>query len=575
MTKENQELDLEQLIQTRKLLRELFLEISKELDLALYRAERSLRMTVAKWKDGARRELKEIRPMIDDAFTVDSPKKLAQMAQIYGEDLAAALYETQLRIEGLRGSVIQIAAPLAQAVVPLVNTAVQALTTLTTAVGKAVAAFFEGAFGIKAYDSSLKGVIATTSKMERQLAGFDQINRLGSSQSSGLTSALLPDSKLILPGWENLAEKIQKLLEPLKKINFQPAIEAAREALEALKPVLDAVLEALEWAWYNLLVPMAQWAAENVLPAFLQTLTTVFETLGQILEDIRPTLTWLWEHWLQNLAQWYGEKIIRDIQGMGEQFKELGNSIKENIPGIQTLLGGFDGLLGIGRELFSNFTIWDGALDGLIPTVLHLGSAIGLMPNPLGDVLALVGSMTPALTDAAGGWDTLKDSAVGSINAMGEAMANGDKDTKNFLNGILGSFETSIGYIGSAFNSLFGKVSGNLGITGAALQFPTIVTPRIPRLAQGAVLPANKPFMAVVGDQTHGTNVEAPLATIEKALDLALADRLEGVMAGFQAVTSRQEQLLEAVLGLDLSDGALAGAVERYERRMAFATGGV
>ena len=42
--------------------------------------------------------------------------------------------------------------------------------------------------------------------------------------------------------------------------------------------------------------------------------------------------------------------------------------------------------------------------------------------------------------------------------------------------------------------------------------------PQIPYLASGAVLPANRPFLAVVGDQKHGTNVEAPLATIKQAV---------------------------------------------------------
>lgn len=40
----------------------------------------------------------------------------------------------------------------------------------------------------------------------------------------------------------------------------------------------------------------------------------------------------------------------------------------------------------------------------------------------------------------------------------------------------------------------------------------------IPKLATGAVLPANREFLALVGDQKHGTNVEAPLSTIKQAL---------------------------------------------------------
>lgn len=51
-----------------------------------------------------------------------------------------------------------------------------------------------------------------------------------------------------------------------------------------------------------------------------------------------------------------------------------------------------------------------------------------------------------------------------------------------------------------------------LPLAGTATSIP------IPFLAQGAVIPANKPFMAVLGDQRQGTNIEAPLSTIEKAV---------------------------------------------------------
>ena len=42
--------------------------------------------------------------------------------------------------------------------------------------------------------------------------------------------------------------------------------------------------------------------------------------------------------------------------------------------------------------------------------------------------------------------------------------------------------------------------------------------PSIPYLAQGAVIPPNREFMAVLGDQKSGTNIEAPLSTIEQAV---------------------------------------------------------
>ena len=50
----------------------------------------------------------------------------------------------------------------------------------------------------------------------------------------------------------------------------------------------------------------------------------------------------------------------------------------------------------------------------------------------------------------------------------------------------------------------------------------------VPGLARGAVLPPNREFLAVLGDQKSGTNIEAPLDTIVEAMNIALANRSVG-----------------------------------------------
>lgn len=55
--------------------------------------------------------------------------------------------------------------------------------------------------------------------------------------------------------------------------------------------------------------------------------------------------------------------------------------------------------------------------------------------------------------------------------------------------------------------------------------FQLLNVPEIPALAKGAVLPANKPFLAMVGDQRNGTNVEAPLETIKQALAEVISEK--------------------------------------------------
>ena len=62
-----------------------------------------------------------------------------------------------------------------------------------------------------------------------------------------------------------------------------------------------------------------------------------------------------------------------------------------------------------------------------------------------------------------------------------------------------------------------------LGSQGAHLGFdiPRIT---IPRLAAGAVIPPNREFLAMLGDQKSGTNIEAPLETMVAAFRQALGE---------------------------------------------------
>ena len=97
---------------------------------------------------------------------------------------------------------------------------------------------------------------------------------------------------------------------------------------------------------------------------------------------------------------------------------------------------------------------------------------------------------------------------------------------KRALNGLIGIFEKGINYIISKINtfvrgidSVISAVGNVFGADWSVAQIPKVT---IPRLAQGAVIPPNREFMAVLGDQKHGTNIEAPLDTIVQAFNMAL-----------------------------------------------------
>ena len=94
-------------------------------------------------------------------------------------------------------------------------------------------------------------------------------------------------------------------------------------------------------------------------------------------------------------------------------------------------------------------------------------------------------------------------------------------------------------------------INKNLCSTAAksmGLNYTKLTMTKIPYLAKGAVLPANKPFLAVVGDQKNGTNVEAPLETIKQAVAEVMGNEGRDVVINFTGDLAQLARVLRPVI---------------------------
>lgn len=98
---------------------------------------------------------------------------------------------------------------------------------------------------------------------------------------------------------------------------------------------------------------------------------------------------------------------------------------------------------------------------------------------------------------------------------------------REVLNSLASLAETGLNNIVTKFN---GVASGLTGAEGANVNINRLPPVYIPRLAQGAVIPPNREFLAVLGDQQRGTNVEAPLETIVQAVRQALGGNRQTIV---------------------------------------------
>lgn len=210
-----------------------------------------------------------------------------------------------------------------------------------------------------------------------------------------------------------------------------------------------------------------------------------------IFDHVGETIDWLWDKHLKGL--W--DRLQKFIATVTEDFLILWNKVLYPIykhiqdtvyPAVKDIVDGIGDVIGtvVGHisELFKNMMRMLGGLLDFITGVF-------------------TGNWDKAwkgIKDMFGGWwDGIYDTFKTVINLVIDGLNILWRTIYRVFSGIANGIGKAVGWIGS----LMGK-----DWEFSMPKYP----PTIPKLARGAVLPANKPFLAQLGDQKNGRNLEAP-----------------------------------------------------------------
>lgn len=237
-----------------------------------------------------------------------------------------------------------------------------------------------------------------------------------------------------------------------------------------LKPVWDNFMQSLDWLWEQHLKPL--W--DNVL----EFVASLVECATNIYNNaIAPIVKWVQGYLYPILANTINTiwNIISDVAGF---FMDIISSIIQACTGVTEFLSGV-------------FTLdFQRAFDGLQEITNSFANAgIALFEGAVNIIIDLINGMI--------------NGVVTGINVVINALNSIQVDIPDWV-------------------PIFG--GKKFGINLSPLTAPQIPKLSIPRLATGAVIPPNREFLAVLGDQKQGTNVEAPLETIKQAFREALAE---------------------------------------------------
>lgn len=403
----------------------------------------------------------------------------------------------------------------------------------------------------------LAALIAAVEGSDWATLGQSIVTMIGSINWVGLFSSLSTLAVDILAAINSILAQVdwgtvgQTLLECLQAIDWGGILSQIVTIIINTWPLLIAMLGA------SLLPQLGSFIVGTILPSILGGLASLIAgivsaiglwpalLIAALIVLATAIIAYLVTHW-DDIKQKFGEtldNLKETLDQAGENIKEVWNACWTRVKEIAADLWAKI------QQGWDDF--WTGVRNALDTAATNIKQGWNNAWNTLAEIVSDIwDGITSTIKTAVNG-------IIGFINRMISAVVTGINTVINALNGL--SFDLP---------DIFG--GGHVGFN-----ISTLTAPQIPYLAQGAVIPANREFLAVLGDQSHGTNVEAPLDTIKQAVAEVMEDLLAGQMAGFEAVVAVLREILSAVYGIELTDEDVGRAVQRWQRKQAIATGGV
>lgn len=340
---------------------------------------------------------------------------------------------------------------------------------------------------------------------------------------SEITSVLLESyNEYIAPVLDKLATKFDKILNG-----------PVGDAISGFIDLIGKLMDSLKILWESVLAPFISWISANVLPViapiieFLGTtfldfiwavsgaISGVIEQLSGVIDFLTGVFTGDWSLAFSGLQQ--------IAEGFKNEFNAIFDFIRNNI------LQPFDDFLSgvFTFDWVENFGVLGYVLEGFSRNVENIWNGI---KEIFSGVVNFVNGVFSG--DWSRAWEGIRQIFKGIWDSLVGIVKSPINSIIGLINGLISGVVSGINGIIGALNNfhvdLPGWLSDLTGMESFGFNIGKISAPQIPYLASGAVIPPNNKFLAVLGDQKQGTNIEAPESLIRKIMREELSRQKTG-----------------------------------------------
>lgn len=381
-----------------------------------------------------------------------------------------------------------------QAIMNLLNTIVQIITSIGQAFINAWNSGNAGQAMLQAIMTAITNVVSFVNSIGQAfLVAWNQAG-LGESIMGHIISIITNIANAI----GNIAQRLQEAWE---KNNTGVAIWTA------ILGIVDSVLGFVD----RIAQATANWAAQLNFSPLLESIKTLLEGVKNLTDTLGEALGEIYQDIILPLLTWV---------------------IQTGLPSVITLLGSLANFIAnnkvLVKSLIEAVTLFVAAwkLTGIIAAVAKLVSTI----NPLTAALGLVVTLTLAVMNAWSNLSTLErvTTIIYGVVAAVAALAVALGAITGPAGAIAAAASIAVGLGMVALNTSKANKRSSSGTRAYSEDFSRPVAfslDSVPHLANGAVISPNSEFLALLGDQKSGVNVETPLSTMIDAFNAALDAR--------------------------------------------------
>lgn len=439
--------------------------------------------------------------------------------------------------------------------------ALSGIAKLAKSVGKSLVEVWTNGTGTTMLTTMLRiaqNVLITIGNIASGFADAWNKNNVGTQIIQNIADALV----VVMQFVERIAEDTATWAANL---DFYPLLESISNLTSAFAPILESIGNVLEWIYKNIVLPMLTWVIEVGLPTVINLVSKV----ATFLADHQPIVEAFGAALIGAFAAakiaGLASGVIKSVSGIAMAAKGLialmtgTGGIMGGIKAIATAIGpagifviAVSAAIAIGVLLYKN---WDkikeaatklkdwvvgktrALVDGVTKKLTNLKEKISgawkyvsektttTFKNMWNTVTTKVGAIRDAIVDK---FSNARDTVVDIFTKIRDTVVSVFNKVISTINGAIGTINGAISTVESAFSFGPWKVPTPTGskTIGFKATFPRV--PTVPYLAKGAVIPPRSEFLAVLGDQKQGNNIETPEALLRKIVREETAGRQAG-----------------------------------------------